>query len=189
MLRPCILWNDGRSAAECEALEREWPALRDVTGNRAMPGFTAPKLRWVRDHEPQVFARIAMVLLPKAYVRLQLSGEAIEEMSDASGTLWLDVAHRQWSETALAATSLDLSQMPRLVEGCEPAGTLRRELAARWGMREGVVIGGGFAHDALTCPRRRSADKRACRTERRPCEPANGCAWGGRLASCGVRSS
>ena len=90
-LRPCILWNDGRSAAECRDLEARWPALRAVTGNKAMPGFTAPKLLWVASHEPEIFARIGKVLLPKAYVRLALTGEAIEDMSDAAGTLWLDV--------------------------------------------------------------------------------------------------
>ncbi|HYW51315.1 MAG TPA: xylulokinase, partial [Gemmatimonadaceae bacterium] len=148
VLRPCILWNDGRSAAQCVTFEEAWPASRQVTGNLAMPGFTAPKLLWVREHEPDVFARIATVLLPKAYVRLQLCGEAIEEMSDASGTLWLDVASRSWSSDALAATSLDIAQVPRLVEGSEPAGTLRQEIAARWGMTRRVVIAGGAGDNA-----------------------------------------
>src|SRR3954451_16596580 len=85
-LRPCILWNDGRSAAECRILEERWPALRAVTGNKAMPGFTAPKLVWVAIHEPDIFLRTRTVLLPKAYVRLVLTGEAIEDMSDAAGT-------------------------------------------------------------------------------------------------------
>src|SRR5215475_11776028 len=118
-LRPCILWNDGRSAAECGVLEQRWPALRVTTGNKAMPGFTAPKLLWVARHEPDLFARIALVLLPKAYVRLALTGEAIDEMSDASGTLWLDVGARRWSDAGLAACSLAASHMPRLVEGTE----------------------------------------------------------------------
>jgi xylulokinase len=148
VLRPCILWNDGRSAAQCAALEAEWPALRQVTGNLAMPGFTAPKLRWVREHEPDVFAKVAHVLLPKAYVRYRLCGEMIEEMSDASGTLWLDVAARRWSDDALAACGLDVQQMPRLVEGSDRAGTLHRELAARWGMRVPPVIAGGAGDNA-----------------------------------------
>ena len=75
VLRPCILWNDGRSAEQCEQLTRDWPALHAVTGNLAMPGFTAPKLMWVREHEPAIFARVAKVLLPKAYVRYRLCGE------------------------------------------------------------------------------------------------------------------
>src|ERR1700716_2800605 len=87
-LRPCILWNDGRSAAECRILEQRWPGLRATTGNKAMPGFTAPKLLWIATHEPEIFAATKLVLLPKAYLRLVLTGEAIEYISDASGTFW-----------------------------------------------------------------------------------------------------
>ncbi|MBK3426005.1 FGGY family carbohydrate kinase, partial [Methylobacterium ajmalii] len=124
VLRPCILWNDTRATAECAALEAAFPDLRRVAGNIAMPGFTAPKLLWVRAHEPEIFSKVARVLLPKAWLRLALSGEAVEEMSDASGTLWLDVAARAWSPEALAATGLAASAMPRLVEGSAPAGLL-----------------------------------------------------------------
>ncbi|MFT3955019.1 MAG: xylulokinase [Piscinibacter sp.] len=148
VLRPCILWNDGRSEAECAELERDWPALRQVTGNIAMPGFTAPKLLWVRRHEPQVFERTAKVLLPKAYLRWRLAGEYAEDMSDASGTLWLDVGARRWSEAALAACGMRLDQMPRLVEGSEPAGQLRPELAVRWGFRRAPLIAGGAGDNA-----------------------------------------
>jgi xylulokinase len=102
VLRPAILWNDGRSAAECRSLEAAFPTLHAVTGNLAMPGFTAPKLLWVKAHEPAVFAATARVLLPKAFVRLRLTGEAVEDMSDASGTLWLDPAKRDWSDAALS---------------------------------------------------------------------------------------
>ncbi len=104
VLRPAILWNDTRASAECLAFEAAFPESRRVTGNIAMPGFTAPKLLWVRAHEPAVFSRIGTVLLPKAYIRYRLTGEFIEEMSDASGSLWLDVAARDWSDAALAAT-------------------------------------------------------------------------------------
>jgi xylulokinase len=113
-----------------------------------MPGFTAPKLSWVRKHEPEIFARIATVLLPKAWLRLCLSGEMVEEMSDASGTLWLDVGARAWSERLLAATGLPLSAMPRLVEGTAPAGRLRPALAARWGMPAPPVLAGGAGDNA-----------------------------------------
>lgn len=147
-LRPCILWNDGRSDVECAELERDWPALRSVTGNIAMPGFTAPKLLWVRKHEPELFARVAKVLLPKAWLRWKLSGEFAEDMSDASGTLWLDVGARRWSEAALAATGLRLEQMPRLVEGSEVAGQLSAELTARWGFRRAPLIAGGAGDNA-----------------------------------------
>jgi len=142
-LRPAILWNDGRSHAECIELERRCPELHVIAGNLAMPGFTAPKLLWVAKHEPDVFAKIAKVLLPKAYVRYRLTGEMVEDMSDAAGTLWLDVGRRRWSETVLAATGLDLSHMPRLVEGSEPCAELHRDLAQRWGMTSRVVVAGG----------------------------------------------
>ncbi len=142
-LRPCILWNDGRSAAECVTLEQRWPGLRGITGNKAMPGFAAPKLLWVAAHEPEIFKATHMVLLPKAYVRLVLSGEAIEDVSDASGSLWLDVTRRDWSDDGLAAAGLSRAQMPRLVEGCAPAGRLRNDLAERWGMTQRPIIAGG----------------------------------------------
>ncbi|OPY94547.1 xylulokinase [Bradyrhizobium sacchari] len=142
-LRPCILWNDGRSAAECRILEQRWPALRAATGNKAMAGFTAPKLLWIARHEPEIFAATKLVLLPKAYLRLVLSGEAIEDVSDASGSLWLDAARRDWSDAALAATGLSREHVPRLVEGSAPATTLRSELARRWGMARPPVIAGG----------------------------------------------
>jgi len=148
VLRPCILWNDVRSVAECRELEQAFPALRQVTGNPAMPGFTAPKLLWVRRHEPEVFARTTTVLLPKAWVRFRLTGEMIDEMSDASGTLWLDVGRRDWSDAALAATGLSRAAMPRLVEGNLPAGRLRPELAARWGMSRAPILAGGAGDNA-----------------------------------------
>ena len=148
VLRPAILWNDGRSAAECRVLESRQPRSRQITGNLAMPGFTAPKLLWVARHEPRIFARVARVLLPKDYVRWCLCGEYCSDLSDASGTLWLDVAARAWSEEMLAATDLDISQMPALVEGSEATGDLRRELAARWGMSGPVTIAGGAGDNA-----------------------------------------
>ncbi len=148
VLRPCILWDDTRATAECLELERAFPALHETTGNLAMPGFTAPKLLWVRRHEPDVFRRTARVLLPKAWLRFRLTGESIEEMSDASGTLWLDVGRRDWSEAALAATGLSRANMPRLVEGTAPAGTLRPELAASWGMDRPPLLAGGAGDNA-----------------------------------------
>ncbi len=142
VLRPAILWNDVRATAECAALEAAMPTLRQVAGNIAMPGFTAPKLLWVRAHEPETWRRVRTVLLPKAYIRYRLTGELIEEMSDASGTLWLDVAARDWSDAALAATGLSRDAMPRLVEGNAAAGTLRPDMAARWGMGSPILAGG-----------------------------------------------
>ncbi|KQT60977.1 xylulose kinase [Methylobacterium sp. Leaf456] len=148
ILRPCILWDDTRAAAECGELEAAFPDLRRVSGNIAMPGFTAPKLLWVRRHEPDIFARTARVLLPKAWLRLALTGEAIEEMSDASGTSWLDVGRRDWSEAALAATGLSRRSMPRLVEGSAPAGQLRASFAEDWGLTKRPIFAGGAGDNA-----------------------------------------
>lgn len=147
-LRPAILWNDGRSASQCMTLEERAPRSREITGNLAMPGFTAPKLLWVAEHEPEVFRKVRRVLLPKDYLRLRLSGDYASDMSDAAGTLWLDVARRAWSPEMLAATALADTAMPRLFEGSEPTGTLRPSLAADWGMRADVVIAGGAGDNA-----------------------------------------
>jgi xylulokinase len=141
-LRPAILWNDGRSSHECLELERLEPCARVITGNIVMPGFTAPKLLWVRHNEPEIFRRTASVLLPKDFVRLKLTGEKVSEMSDASGTSWLDVAKRDWSDEMLAATGLNRSYMPRLVEGNAPSGTLRQEVADLLQLPRAMVAGG-----------------------------------------------
>lgn len=149
VLRPCMLWNDTRSHAEAAALDAD-PRFREITGNIVFPGFTAPKLAWVRRHEPQVFEDISKVLLPKDYLRLWLTGEHVSEMSDAAGTGWLDVAARDWSEALLEATGLDRGRMPRLVEGSEVSGRLRPELAARWGLAADVVVAGGGGDNAAS---------------------------------------
>jgi len=150
VLRPAILWNDGRSFAECAEMEAAEPRLREIAGNIAMPGFTAPKLLWVRKHEPEIFARTAKVLLPKDYVRFLLTGAFVSEMSDASGTLWLDVAKRDWSDALLKATGLDRSHMPSLVEGSAPSGDLKAELIKRWGIAGPVVVAGGGGDNAAS---------------------------------------
>jgi xylulokinase len=148
VLRPAILWNDGRSAEACAELERRVPAVTGITGNAVMPGFTAPKLIWLAKHEPETFARVAKVLLPKDYLRLRLSGDHASEMSDAAGTLWLDVAGRSWSEVLLEASGLSVQAMPRLYEGSQATGQLRGELAREWGMRSDAVIAGGAGDNA-----------------------------------------
>jgi len=145
VLRPAILWNDGRSMAECKLIDA---LARRYAGNLAMPGFTAPKLLWVRAHEPQVFAALTNVLLPKDWLRLRMTGEFISEMSDAAGTLWLDVAQRRWSPEMLDATHLTERQMPALVEGSAPAGRLRAEVARRWGLPKGCLVAGGGGDNA-----------------------------------------
>ena len=143
VLRPAILWNDGRCAAECEELLQREPRAHALTGNPILPGFTAPKLAWVRKHEPEVWRQLDLVLLPKDYVRLRMTGEAASDLSDASGTLWVDVGARAWSPEMLAASGLDIPHMPRLAEGTEPTGVLRAELAEAWGMNRVPVAGGG----------------------------------------------
>ena len=142
-LRPAILWNDGRAFAECEELEAAVPDLRAITGNLAMPGFTAPKLLWVRKHEPAVFDQVRSVLLPKDYIRLQMAGVAASDLSDSSGTLWLDVGARRWSGTILAACGLGLEHMPALFEGPQITGRLRPQVAEAWGMGEASLVAGG----------------------------------------------
>jgi len=150
VLRPAILWNDARSGAECAELERRAPDLRRITGNLAMPGFTAPKLLWVARHEPAIFRATAKVLLPKDYLRRELTGDDVSEMSDASGTLWLDVGRRDWSDAMLEATGLARRHMPHLVEGRQPSGTLLPALARAWGLRDGVRVAGGGGDNAAT---------------------------------------
>jgi xylulokinase len=142
-LRPAILWNDGRSFREADELQRLHPRLSTVTGVLPMPGFTAPKIVWVARHEPEIFARIRTVLLPKDYIRLKLTGDRVTEMSDAAGTWWLDEGRRSWSEEALAASGMDRRHMPKLIEGSEPSGMLRRNVAQAWGLRDSVVVAGG----------------------------------------------
>lgn len=142
-LRPAILWNDGRSTRECLELEELEPRAREITGNIVMPGFTAPKLMWVRHNQPDIFQRTASVLLPKDYVRLKLTGEKVSDMSDAAGTSWMDVANRDWSDDMLAATELSRAHMPLLVEGNAPSGTVRQEVADLLQLPRVMVAGGG----------------------------------------------
>ena len=149
VLRPCILWNDTRSHVEAAALDAD-PRFRKLTGNIVFPGFTAPKLAWVKNNEAAVFAKVAKVLLPKDFLRLWLTGEHISEMSDSAGTSWLDVGKRRWSPELLAATSLDEKHMPALVEGTAKAGALRDELASKWGIAAGIPIAGGAGDNAAS---------------------------------------
>ncbi|MGI3168058.1 xylulokinase [Pseudooceanicola sp. C21-150M6] len=147
VIRPCILWNDTRSHAEAAVLDA-MPQVRDLSGNIVFPGFTAPKLAWVRAHEPENFARVTKVLLPAAYMNFFLTGDHVADMSDSAGTSWLDVGARDWSEVLLKAGHMRRDQMPRLVEGSEKAGVLRPELAAKWGLPEGVTVAGGAGDNA-----------------------------------------
>jgi xylulokinase len=128
VLRPAILWNDQRTAEECREIEERIgrERLLELTGNPALTGFTAPKLLWLRRHEPATFARIRHVLLPKDYVRLRLTGEHAIDAADASGTLLFDVGARRWSDTMLDELELPREWMPRALESPEVSGTTRR---------------------------------------------------------------
>lgn len=149
VLRPCILWNDTRAAQQAARMDND-PQFRATSGNIVFAGFTAPKVAWVQEHEPEVFAKIAKVLLPKDYLRLLLIGDHVSEMSDAAGTSWLDVARRDWCDNLLDATGLDRSHMPRLVEGSQASGTLRDALAAEWGLPKGIIVAGGGGDNAAS---------------------------------------
>ena len=149
VLRPCILWNDTRAADQAARLDGD-ARFRAISGNIVFAGFTAPKLVWMAENEPEVFARVAKVLLPKDYLRLWLTGDHVAEMSDAAGTSWFDTGARDWSDDLLAASGMSRAQMPRLVEGSAVSGGVRADLAAEFGLRAGVPVAGGAGDNAAT---------------------------------------
>jgi xylulokinase len=151
VLRPCILWNDTRSHAEADELD-QMPIFRKRTGNIVFPGFTAPKLRWVANHEPDIFAQVAKVLLPKDYMTYWLTHTYSADMSDSAGTSWLDVGKRDWSDDLLTATGLSRDQMPTLFEGSQVVGKVRSDLTAKFGLPAGVqVVAGGGDNAVAAC--------------------------------------
>ena len=145
VLYPAILWDDSRAIVQAEQLNRDFPDYAQHTGSLAMAGLTAPKLLWLQQHEPQIFGQIDCVLSPKDYLRLLLTGERFSDMSDAAGTLWLDVASREWHEPMLQATGLTRAQMPTVLEADQRAGGLRAEAAQVLGLpiELPVAAGGG----------------------------------------------
>jgi xylulokinase len=147
VIRPALIWCDQRTDAECRAITEQIGAARliELTSNPALTGFTLPKLLWVRRHEPQAWARVAAVLLPKDYVRYRLTGDRATDVADASGTLLFDVAGRQWSGDMLDAMDIDAAVLPRAYESPEVTGSVSAEGATATGLREGtpVVAGGG----------------------------------------------
>jgi len=152
VLRPCILWNDARSFKECEdILRREKDAL-EISGNIPLAGYTAPKLLWVEKHEPNTFEKVAKVLLPKDYIRYRMTGDYASDMSDSSGTYWLDVSKRDWDDRLLAAGHMRREQMPKLHEGTDATGRLTPAVAKAWGMpKRPVVAGGGGDNASSAC--------------------------------------
>ena len=152
VLWPCILWNDARSFAECKEILERLPRAMDISGNIPLAGFTAPKLMWVRKHEPRIFEAVDKVLLPKDYIRYRMTGDFASDMSDSSGTYWLDVEKREWSDELLAATYMRRDQMPALFEGTDATGRLTAVVARAWGMpKNPVVAGGGGDNAASAC--------------------------------------
>ena len=147
VIRPAMLWNDGRTAAQCaEITERVGEArLLQIAGNPALTGFQAPKVLWLREHEPEAYGRMAHLLLPKDYIRYRLTGDLASDVSDAAGTLLLDLQARDWSDEILCALEIPRSWLPRVYEGPEVTGRLRDEVAAELGLPRGllVVAGGG----------------------------------------------
>ena len=148
VLRPCILWNDARSFEECADILRDCPEAKAITGNIPLAGFTAPKLLWVKKHEPKIFDQVAKVLLPKDYIRFRMTETYGSDMSDSAGTYWLDVAKRDWSETMLKATSMRRDQMPDLFEGTDATGRITDKLAKEWGMPLKPVVADGGGDNA-----------------------------------------
>ncbi len=147
VIRPAILWNDQRTGAECAEIEERigLARLTELTGNRALPGFTAPKLLWLRRHEPEAYAQVQRVLLPKDYVRLRLTGRHAIDATDASGTLLLDVAGRRWSDDVLEALELPREWLPEVLESPEVSGTTAEGIpvAAGAGDQAGAALGVG----------------------------------------------
>ncbi|HXE55734.1 MAG TPA: xylulokinase [Tepidisphaeraceae bacterium] len=146
-LRPALLWNDQRTAEQCEEIESKAGGrekLIELVANPALTGFTAPKILWVRQHEPKVYEKTRHILLPKDYIRYRMTGEYATEVSDASGTLLLDVVNRRWCSTLLDLLGIDSSLLPRLHESPEVTGTLHEVGAEALGLRPGIpVVGGG----------------------------------------------
>jgi xylulokinase len=142
-LRPAILHNDGRAFAEADELNRRLPAIGSIAGVPAMPGFAAPKLLWLRTHEPEVMAKARMLLLPKDYVRFRMTGSFATDMCDASGALLLDAAKRQWSPDIAEACGIPLSLLPPALEGCAVSGQVKGAVAQAWGLTPGTIVATG----------------------------------------------
>ncbi len=150
VIRPALLWNDQRTQRQCEEITARLGRKRllEIAGNPALTGFQAPKILWLRDEEPESYRRVASILLPKDYIRLRLTGERATDASDAAGTLLLDVGRRQWSEEILSALEIPREWLPRVCEGPEVAGALRREVAAEIGLPEGTPVAAGGGDNA-----------------------------------------
>ncbi len=150
VIRPCILWNDTRSFKECIEFENQNFDVQSISGNITMPGFTAPKINWIKKYEYDNFKKISKVLLPKDYLRFYLTGEYFSEMSDASGTLWLNIKERKWSEKLLSCSFLEEKNMPKLVEGNQETGILNKNLKNTFNFNNNVIVVGGAGDNAAS---------------------------------------
>ena len=150
VIRPALLWNDQRTEKQCEKITESVGERRliELSGNPAVTGFQAPKVLWLRDEEPENYEKVSHVLLPKDYVRLLLTGEYATDASDASGTLFLDVERRRWSGEVLDALEVPEEWMPRVHEGPESTGNLRREAAEELGLKPGIPVAAGGGDNA-----------------------------------------
>ncbi len=147
VLRPCILWNDTRATKQAKKLDKI-SIVRKISGNIVFPGFTAPKLIWIAENEPAIFSKIAKVLLPKDYLNFWLTGEYSSDMSDSSGTSWLDTKKRKWSKDLLSFSQMRKDQMPKLFESSKPIGKLRKKIAQELGIPSNVIIVAGAGDNA-----------------------------------------
>ena len=142
-IRPAILWNDSRSVEQSDMINEATTDIETKAGIFAMPGFTAPKVLWCAQHEPDTHSQIAHILLPKDYIRLALTGELATDMADAAGTLWLDQKNRIWDDELCQASRTDMNWLPRLVEGSEVSGLLGSDIADELGLPAGIPVAGG----------------------------------------------
>lgn len=146
-IRPAILWNDSRATRECDELHMAQPQIGQIAGVLPLPGFTAPKITWLKKHDPADYSRIAHILMPKDYIGLCLHGELATDTSDAAGTLWFDQVSRNWHDGIVDATDADLNWLPQIFGGHEVVGAVTAKAAVETGLRPGVpvVAGGGDA--------------------------------------------
>ena len=147
VLRPAILWNDNRSTKECAELSTKLPNIGQIAGVPPLPGFTAPKLMWLKTYEPEIFARIETILLPKDYIAFWLTGERVSDRSDAAGTLWLDQRARAWGSDLIEASGIEGHWLPKLHDGCDAIGGVTKTAADALGLARNVPVfaGGGDA--------------------------------------------
>ena len=164
VIRPAILWNDGRTAKQVDYLNNAVgkEKLSGLTANIAFAGFTAPKILWMRENEPDLFARIARIMLPKDYINYILTGVHCTDFSDASGMLLLDVEHKRWSKEMLDICGITEAQMPKLLESYEKVGTFRPEIAKELGLSENVIVCAGAGDNAAAAVGTGTVGEGAC---------------------------